>query len=135
MAHLAQEALHYDELQYVNNLNPSAELRPLENTQTDEDDLMPYDVMQQIEFWGIKVRLSPREVFHQLTQEANITEKVRMAGYVIKFYRLWSRNQWKRERLAPGFISMILVSIPVAGVVFLFYRAALKMNSSHSFSL
>jgi NAD+ synthase (glutamine-hydrolysing) len=26
-----------------------------------------------------------------------------MKAWVIKFFKLWSRNQWKRERYAPSF--------------------------------
>lgn len=31
------------------------------------------------------------------------TEAVALKGYIIKFFRLWAANQWKRERLAPSF--------------------------------
>ncbi|HAA23485.1 MAG TPA: NAD+ synthetase, partial [Cytophagales bacterium] len=26
-----------------------------------------------------------------------------LRSHIIKFFKLWSRNQWKRERLAPSF--------------------------------
>src|SRR5690606_30630780 len=45
----AQQNLGYEGLQYVNNLQPSAELRPAEQSQTDEKDLMPYPILNQIE--------------------------------------------------------------------------------------
>jgi len=30
-------------------------------------------------------------------------DKKQLRDWVAKFFRLWSRNQWKRERYAPGF--------------------------------
>ena len=40
--HYAQKELGYSGLSGVNSLQPTAELRPLEMNQTDEDDLMPF---------------------------------------------------------------------------------------------
>jgi NAD+ synthase (glutamine-hydrolysing) len=98
----AQEKLSYSGLAPVNGLQPSAELRPLEKTQTDEDDLMPYDVLVAIERVAIKERYSPRQTYHiLLLQEIAPADKLK--EWVIKFFRLWSRNQWKRERYAPAF--------------------------------
>lgn len=96
----AETNLGYKGLGYVNKLTPTAELRPLETTQTDEDDLMPYSLLQQIERLFVKEKMSPMAIFKQLDTKDN---KVLLAGYVLKFFRLWSRNQWKRERIAPSF--------------------------------
>ncbi|MFC6998544.1 NAD(+) synthase [Rufibacter roseus] len=96
----AQMELGYEGLQYVNNLQPSAELRPLEQTQTDEEDLMPYPLLNQIERLAFYDRLSPQQVFEQLKgtcPDAQLLQSVK------RFYALWSRNQWKRERYAPAF--------------------------------
>ncbi|MFK7900403.1 MAG: NAD(+) synthase [Cyclobacteriaceae bacterium] len=93
----AEENLNYPELSYINAQQPTAELRPQEMTQTDEKDLMPYDVMVQIERLGIKDKKSPDYIIEELKTIPHIAE------YVKKFFRLWSRNQWKRERLAPSF--------------------------------
>lgn len=98
----AEQSLGYHGLKYVNNLAPSAELRPLENGQTDESDLMPYELLNNIEQLAIRDRLSPIEVFNRLETTTILSEAV-LAGYVSKFFRLWSINQWKRERLAPSF--------------------------------
>ena len=97
----AQKELGYSGLQVVNSLTPTAELRPAEHEQTDEDDLMPYDVLNQIERAFIWQRMSPQQIHHELAK--NLPED-RAARYVIKFFTLWSRNQWKRERLAPSFM-------------------------------
>lgn len=98
----AESELGYTGLSYVNSLTPTAELRPKEYTQTDEDDLMPYSLMLQIERLGIAQRRSPLEVFLTLEKELEINRDV-LKTYIKKFYRLWSINQWKRERLAPSF--------------------------------
>ncbi|BDC99608.1 NAD(+) synthase [Persicobacter psychrovividus] len=98
----AEEALNYKSLNHVNNLNPTAELRPLEQTQTDEDDLMPYFVIQAIERLAIKERKSPMRVFDELLK-IELEPEALLKAHVIKFFRMWSRNQWKRERYAPSF--------------------------------
>jgi len=96
----AEKELSYEALSFVNKLTPTAELRPLENTQTDEDDLMPYSVLQQIERLFMYEKNSPLQIFESLNSTNNQKE---LAGYIIKFFKLWSRNQWKRERIAPSF--------------------------------
>ena len=98
----AQNDLGHDALSYVNNLTPSAELRPSEMTQSDEDDLMPYSLMKKIEYLSIFQRKSPIETFEILKREENIN-KESLKEYLQKFFKLWSANQWKRERIAPSF--------------------------------
>lgn len=98
----AEETLGYDGLGPVNNLKPTAELRPLEQEQTDEDDLMPYHIMVEIEKLAIRDHRSPIEVLEKLKHLELCSEEL-LKVYIKKFYRLWSRNQWKRERLAPAF--------------------------------
>jgi NAD+ synthase (glutamine-hydrolysing) len=96
----AEKNLGHKGLNYVNNLTPTAELRPAERVQTDEKDLMPYSVLAEIERHAIRDRKSPIEVFEILKE---VYEKETIRGYIIKFFRMWSRNQWKRERIAPSF--------------------------------
>ena len=50
-------------LAVVNNLRPTAELRPPAADQTDEGDLMPYRVLDAIERAAIRDKLLPVEVF------------------------------------------------------------------------
>ncbi|MCU0383842.1 MAG: NAD(+) synthase, partial [Cyclobacteriaceae bacterium] len=90
----------YTGLQPVNQLTPTAELRPAEHHQTDEQDLMPYPVLEEIERMAWLERLSPEAIW-QKWQAAGRGEKD--LGYLKKFFRLWATNQWKRERLAPSF--------------------------------
>lgn len=98
----AQRTLGYSGLKGVNSLKPTAELRPLENNQTDEDDLMPYAVIVAIERLAIRDRRSPVDIYLILGEELDIPKAI-LKGYIRKFFQLWSRNQWKRERLAPSF--------------------------------
>jgi NAD+ synthase (glutamine-hydrolysing) len=99
----AELNLGYSGLQYVNALKPSAELRPQENEQTDETDLMPYPIMKAIEFEAIRNRKSPIEVYKILSAK-NLEADVLLKLHVNKFFRLWGINQWKRERTAPSFL-------------------------------
>jgi len=98
----AEKNLQQPGLNYVNALTPTAELRPEIHAQTDEKDLMPYDILVQIEIQAIRDRKSPVQTYN-LLKEKNITTPDALKSYIIKFYRMWSRNQWKRERIAPSF--------------------------------
>lgn len=98
----AEIELEYSGLNQINALAPTAELRPSNQNQTDEDDLMPYSIMLAIEQLAIRDHQSPIEVFAQLKHQ-NLEDEELLKTHVIKFYQLWSRNQWKRERLAPAF--------------------------------
>jgi NAD+ synthase (glutamine-hydrolysing) len=97
----AEEERGHKGLHRVNRLTPTAELRPSDKIQTDEKDLMPYPLLAQIERLAIKERKPPLEVFKTLEHEWS--DKQQLKQYVAKFFRLWSINQWKRERIAPSF--------------------------------
>ncbi len=97
----AKSNLGYNALEWVNNLPPTAELRPLERSQTDEKDLMPYPVLLAIEKLAIYDRNPPLEIYHALS--THYPDKAELKGYIRKFFKLWSANQWKRERIAPSF--------------------------------
>ncbi len=98
----AEKEMGFSSLRHVNGLAPSAELRPLEAMQTDEADLMPYPILLQIEELAIYRRFSPSQVFTALLKKKEVQEEI-LKGYIKRFFRLWQQNQWKRERLAPGF--------------------------------
>jgi len=97
----AEKELNHSGLHGVNNLQPTAELRPLERHQTDESDLMPYSVLNEIETHAILNRKSPVEVFD--TMVGKEYDPVQLKAHILKFFKLWAANQWKRERLAPAF--------------------------------
>ncbi len=87
----------------VNVQAPTAELRPLEQAQTDEADLMPYPLLDAIERAAIRDKQSPLEAFQQMRLLFPQYSPSRLAEWVERFFRLWCRNQWKRERYAPSF--------------------------------
>jgi NAD+ synthase (glutamine-hydrolysing) len=91
-------------LHQVNSLEPSAELRPLASKQIDEEDLMPYPILNALERWAFFDRKSPAECLEVLytSYEAQFS-KEKLSEFAHRFFRLWARNQWKRERYAPGF--------------------------------
>jgi NAD+ synthase (glutamine-hydrolysing) len=100
----AEKELGYTGLSYVNTLTPTAELRPSERAQTDENDLMPYAVLVEIEKLAIRDRKSPVEVYTLLKDQSSLRiAQEQLKIYIKKFFKLWAANQWKRERLAPSF--------------------------------
>lgn len=100
---LAPDIHPIPELSVINAQAPTAELRPSEEKQTDESDLMPYPVLDAIEKLAIRDKKLPREVWEMMCETHEEYSRKEMKAWVIKFFRLWSRNQWKRERYAPGF--------------------------------
>lgn len=82
---------------------PTAELRPLEAGQTDEDDLMPYEVLDWIERAAIRDKHGPVDVLQLMRGEFPEFADLQLAEWIERFFRLWARNQWKRERYAPSF--------------------------------
>lgn len=45
----------------------------------------------------------PVEVYGDMRVRFPEFGATQMKAWVARFYRLWSRNQWKRERYAPSF--------------------------------
>jgi NAD+ synthase (glutamine-hydrolysing) len=91
------------ELEAVTSQAPTAELRPPEATQTDEADLMPYDLLDAIERAAIRDKRTPLEVWKVMRAEFPEYAAPDLLVWIERFYRLWSKNQWKRERYAPSF--------------------------------
>lgn len=90
-------------LSLINQQAPTAELRPQSMKQTDEDDLMPYHLANEIEKAAIRDRQTPYEIFCLLQHRYADYDDEQLLTWVERFFRLWSRNQWKRERYAPSF--------------------------------
>lgn len=90
-------------LSLVNQQQPTAELRPLTAQQTDEDDLMPYFLLNVIEKAAIRDRQTPQEIFHLLRNRFHEYTESQLLIWIERFFTLWIRNQWKRERYAPSF--------------------------------
>ncbi len=90
-------------LRAVNVQQPTAELRPQDRKQTDEEDLMPYPILDRIEKAAIRDKRSPVEVFHALLADRPEEDPRKIGAWIERFFRLWTRHQWKRERYAPSF--------------------------------
>ena len=97
-----QNEFGYECLSKVLKLKPSAELKPLNYKQYDENDLMPYEILSKIERYFIKERKSPIEIFNKLKKD-KIAEENSLKKFIKTFFDLLGKNQWKRERTAPSF--------------------------------
>ena len=91
------------ELAAVNRQQPTAELRPPGEEQTDEGDLMPYDLLDAMERAAIRDKRSPIAVFRLMRHRFQDYSVPQLLLWTERFFRLFSRNQWKRERYAPSF--------------------------------
>ena len=91
------------ELAVVNRLVPTAELRPPSESQTDEDDLMPYPLLDAVERAAIRDKQTPLEVYRLMRIAWPQYTAAQLELWIARFFRLWARNQWKRERYAPSF--------------------------------
>ncbi len=87
----------------VNVQEPTAELRPADELQTDEGDLMPYDLLDEIERAAIRDKLTPLDIYLRIKAGERGYADQQLLEWIERFFRLWSRNQWKRERYAPSF--------------------------------
>ncbi|MCP4664594.1 MAG: NAD(+) synthase [bacterium] len=87
----------------VNAQAPTAELQPRSAGQTDEQDLMPYELLDAIERAAIRDKKMPVEVYRLMRARFPEIAPRQLAHWVERFFRLWCRNQWKRERYAPSF--------------------------------
>ena len=94
-------------LKFINDQQPTAELRPLEEKQTDEADLMPYVILNAFERALIRERLPFNDAVARVVKEAPelgvAVDEQTIRGWGQRFCKLWDASQWKRERYAPGF--------------------------------
>jgi NAD+ synthase (glutamine-hydrolysing) len=90
-------------LSLVNAQAPTAELRPPGSHQTDESDLMPYPLLDAIERAAIRDKAMPLDVLRQMQLRFPQYALPQLTTWVGRFFTLWCRNQWKRERYAPSF--------------------------------
>ena len=87
----------------MNAQAPTAELRPPAARQTDETDLMPYPILDAIERLAIRDKYAPVGCFLLLKQRFSDQPPEQLRAWTRRFFTLWCRNQWKRERFAPSF--------------------------------
>jgi NAD+ synthase (glutamine-hydrolysing) len=84
----------------------TAELRPPSEKQTDEDDLMPFMILDQLMFHFVQRGQDPLEMFRTLWPSLAGHYGGRpqaFAAHIRKFVRLFCQAQWKRERFAISF--------------------------------
>ncbi len=92
-------------LSAINVQAPTAELRPRVSgqTQTDEKDMMPYPVLNRIEQLGIVQGKTATEIRETLHTEFPEHDVACLTVWIDRFFALWHRNQWKRNRYAMSF--------------------------------
>lgn len=78
----------------------TAELRPVE--QTDEEDLMPFEFLDGIRRVSQVEFKMPLGILKTLYREFDVDLEL-LGKYIQKYYGLYTRNQWKRERFAVSF--------------------------------
>ncbi len=90
----------------INAMEATAELRPQDRAQTDEADLMPFEVLDQIMYAFVQLGLEPVAIFKRLWpafQSRYDSDYAAFGSHIRKFVRLFCFAQWKRERTAISF--------------------------------
>jgi NAD+ synthase (glutamine-hydrolysing) len=93
----------------VDSMPASAELRPRkpgEPEQTDEADLMPFAVLDQLMYAFVQLGLAPLDILRRFwpTLKGHYNDDpAQLAAAIRKFVRLFCFAQWKRERFAISF--------------------------------
>ena len=64
---------------------------------------MPFHVLDVIERLAIRDKLVPRDVLSDLAARFPQYPGALLGEWVERFFTLFCRNQWKRERYAPSF--------------------------------
>jgi NAD+ synthase (glutamine-hydrolysing) len=90
-------------LAVVTRQRSTPELRPQESAQLSEGDLMPFPVLDVIERLAVRDKLVPADVLSSLSTRFPQVPVALLGEWVERFFTLFSRNQWKRERYAPSF--------------------------------
>jgi len=87
-------------------MEPTAELRPPEQGQTDEGDLMPFAILDQLLYQFVEKGQDPLEIFLALwpSLASHYEQDPRgLAADIRRFVGLLCGAQWKRERFAISF--------------------------------
>lgn len=104
-------------LALINGLEPTAELRPASEAQTDEDDLMPFEILDQLIYGFCQLALSPLALFQRFWPQfqSRYQHPEAFQAHIVKFVRLFCFSQWKRERFAVSFRVMTYDLDPKGG--------------------
>lgn len=113
----ARQRYRLTSLDLINGLEPSAELRPNHEAQTDEDDLMPFEILDQLIYGFCQLALSPLELFKRYWPiwNSRYERPQDLQAHIIKFVKLFCFSQWKRERFAVSFRVMTYDLDPKGG--------------------
>ncbi|MDO5554690.1 MAG: hypothetical protein Q4G68_13105 [Planctomycetia bacterium] len=94
-------------LSYINDQQPTAELRPGAAHQTDEADLMPYVILNLFEEAVVAKKLVRNPAIDWVQERQSDVDasypREQLASWYDRFWRMWRASQWKRERSAPSF--------------------------------
>jgi NAD+ synthase (glutamine-hydrolysing) len=99
----------------------TAELRPSTSSQTDEDDLMPFVVLDQLMYHFVQRAQEPAQILRSLWptfRERYAGDPKPFADHIARFVRMLCRAQWKRERFAISFRVMPFDLDPKGGFRF-----------------
>lgn len=86
----------------VNNQAPTAELRP-GGQQRDEDDLMPYVILDRIHELFSACTFGMSEIYDDLKRTFPEHDAAYLKECLSRYLTLHERSQWKRQRFAFGF--------------------------------
>lgn len=64
---------------------------------------MPYEVLDFIEGLAIRDKMMPVDICECVRDEFPEASREQITFWIKRFFSLWCRNQWKRERYAPSF--------------------------------
>jgi NAD+ synthase (glutamine-hydrolysing) len=95
-----------DAVRHVIATPATAELRPKDRKQTDEEDLMPFYVLDQLMYHFVQLGQEPLAIFRTLWPRLGPRyggDPVAFASDIRKFVRMLCFAQWKRERFAISF--------------------------------
>ncbi len=103
--HWAQKFHGLEALSYINKQQPTAELRPQAQEQTDEADLMPFAILDRLIYGFIQKAQDPLELFLSLWPQVQsyYESPYGFRDHIAKFVRMFCFAQWKRERFAISF--------------------------------
>lgn len=111
----AAERWSLSSIQGILALTPSAELS---KDQSDEAELMPYPVLDDILFLFASDRRTPVDVWRLVCTKYPDEDPERLRGWVAQFVRLFAQNQWKRDQSPVGLKMLELDLDPTTGFRF-----------------
>ena len=92
-----------DPLSLVLSVSPSAELCPSSMGQSDEKDLMPYEILCVLETMILLEKKTKKQCRIELIDRFSSINHHILDGYIDKFLDLSRSSQWKRAKMAVGF--------------------------------